>query len=286
MRHPSNSSAARGSKAPAGSVLPNNPRYEDVPVAKLLDPLIPARAAFDDLKFAELCDSIRSFGRVLLPLLVEREGDMYRVHAGHRRTEAARVVQLTTVPCMVYDAGTVQGEAVKSHENAVREDLNAAEEADYFVRLLEGPCENDVHKLCDMVKQKEGYVQKRLALKLGDARIFEALSHGLISIGVAEELNLVRSPGYRLQYVTVAAQGGCSVRQARDWRVAANNMPVQEGPVSAIPASDPPPPPPLANSDPTCMFCQRNDDQYEIRVLFAHASCLKAAERSAGGGGA
>lgn len=286
MKHQSNLKVLPVSKDPENFSGKTNPTFQDLHVGLLLDPRIPARLAFDDVKFSELCDSIRTWGRVLLPLLVEREGDKYRVHAGHRRTEAARVVGLETVPCMVYDAGTIAGEAAKSHENAFREDLNVAEEAEYFVKLLEGVCENDVHKLCLMVKQKEPYVQQRLALKLGDPRIFDALSMGLISIGVAQELNLVKSPGYRLQYVTVAAQGGCSVRQARDWRVAANNMPEQDGSVAEIITAQAPPPPPPPNSDPTCMFCNRNDDQFEIAVLFAHRSCLKAAERRAEGGAA
>jgi ParB/RepB/Spo0J family partition protein len=248
-------------------------------VAKLLEPLIPARKAFDDLKFTELCDSIRAFNRVLVPLLVEREGSMFRIHAGHRRYEACTVVGIETVACMVYDAGTVPGEAVKSHENSVREDLNAAEEADYFVRLLEGQCENDVLRLCALVRQPEGYVQQRLALKLGDARVFDALAAGLISIGVAGEFNKIRSPGYRHQYVMVAARGGCSIRQARDWRVAANNMPDQTADPATLTAAAAATPAPQPNSDPVCMFCNTNDDQYEIQVLFAHRSCLRAAER-------
>jgi len=260
-----------------------NPRFEDVPVGELLPPLIAAREAFDDVKLQELCDSIRTFGRVLQPLVVEREGDHKRVHAGHRRMEAAKLVGLTTVPCMVYDAGTVTGEAVKSHENAIREDLNVAEEANYFVRLLQGPAENDVHRLCDLVKQKEPYVQQRLALKLGYPIVFDALAAGLISIGVAEEFNKIKAEGYVRQYVQVAAQGGCSIRQARDWRVAANNMPTYEGPAPMPNGADSPPPPPPMSSQPACIFCGRSDDQHEIRFLAAHLSCQKAAERRAEG---
>jgi ParB/RepB/Spo0J family partition protein len=258
-----------------------NPRSEDVAVSALLPPLIPARLAFDDVKFTELCDSIRTFGQVLQPLIVEREGASFRIHAGHRRSEAAKNVGLVTVRCQVWDAGTCQGEAVKSHENAVREDLNAAEEADYFVRLLEGQCGGDVHKLCELVRQKESYVQQRLALKLGHPLVFDALAAGLISIGVADEFNRIRSDGYIKQYLQVAAQGGCSVRQARDWRVAANNMPEQNLDLSQLPPvgeSQAPPPP---NSDPLCMFCGSRSDQHDIQVLFAHRGCIRVAERKA-----
>lgn len=285
MTRRSNLSTLPAQQGQGAHSLQDNPRFENVAVAELLEPLIPARQAFDDVKFQELCDSIRSFGRVLVPLLVEREGDSFRIHAGHRRYEAAKVIGLSSVGCMVYDAGTVPGEAVKSHENAAREDLNAAEEADYFVRLLEGQCEGDVLRLAALVKQPEPYVQQRLGLKLGDPRVFEALAAGLISIGVAEEFNKIRSAGYRHQYVLVAAQGGCSIRQARDWRVAANNMPEQNGDIAAIVGDASPPPPPQPNSNPVCMFCNGRDDQFEIQVLFAHRSCLRAAERRSEGAG-
>lgn len=248
----------------------------------LLEPLISARQTFDQEKLDELCESIRTFGRVLEPLLVEVEGPLYRIHAGHRRWHAAKIVGLAVLPCMVYEAGTVPGEAVKSHENAIREDLNPAEEALYFKQLLEGPCENDVDRLAALVKQKPGYVQQRLALILGDSRVFEALQLGVISIGVAQELNLVRADGYRLQYLTVAAQGGCSVRQMRDWRVAANAMPATTDAAALAPMIETQPPPPPPNSHPTCLFCGTDEDQHEMAVLFAHRSCMKAAERRRG----
>jgi len=250
----------------------------------LLEPLISARQTFAQEKLDELCESIRTFGRVLEPLLVEVEGDRYRIHAGHRRWHAAKLVGLAVLPCMVYEAGTVPGEAVKSHENAIREELNCAEEAVYFRQLLEGQCENDVDRLAALVKQKPHYVQQRLALILGDPRVFEALQVGVISIGVAQELNLVRSPGYRLQYLTVAAQGGCSVRQMRDWRIAANALPEVNGVAGAAPMPENQPPPAPPNSHPCCLFCNSDEDQHEMAVLFAHRSCMRAAERQRGQG--
>lgn len=263
----------------ARSSAVDNPRFANLAVHLLLEPRLPARQHFDSEKFIELCDSIRAFGRVLVPLVVEEEGEQFRIHAGHRRWEAAKNVGIPTVPCMVWASGTVPGEAVKSHENAAREDLNAAAEAVYFRALLEGECGNDVDKLAELVKQKPLYVQRRLALVLGDSRVFEGLSAGVITIGVAEELNKVRSEGYRLQYLTVAAQGGCSVRQMTDWRIQAN-MQYQESPeVAAAPMPEAPPPPQPASHNPSCLFCGSREDQFEMQVLFAHRSCLRAAER-------
>ncbi|HEV2224398.1 MAG TPA: ParB/RepB/Spo0J family partition protein [Candidatus Acidoferrales bacterium] len=279
MKTQSRTAPHRGRPAPASSSIAPNPRFEELAPELLDEPRISARQTFDQEKLDELCESIRFFGRVLEPLIVEREGARYRIHAGHRRWHAAKLVGLAVLPCMVYDAGTVPGEAVKSHENSVREELNCAEEAIYFRQLLEGPCENDVDRLAAMVHQKPQYVQQRLALILGDANVFEGLKAGVISIGVAQELNLVRSPGYRLQYLTVAAQGGCSVRQMRDWRIAANAMPETLVPPGGAPMPEGQPPPPPPNSHPECIFCRSDEDQHEMAVLFAHRSCMRAAER-------
>src|SRR5215469_5592797 len=248
MKNPYPIAPPRAKQARATSSVEANPRYMEIAPELLLEPLISARQTFAQEKLDELCESIRTFGRVLEPLLVEVEGDRYRIHAGHRRWHAAKLVGLAVLPCMVYEAGTVPGEAVKSHENAIREELNCAEEAVYFRQL------------------------------------FEALQVGVISIGVAQELNLVRSPGYRLQYLTVAAQGGCSVRQMRDWRIAANALPEVNGVAGAAPMRENQPPPAPPNSHPCCLFCNSDEDQHEMAVLFAHRSCMRAAERQRGQG--
>jgi len=280
MKRQSHSSALREPAASPDSSQSANPRTMYVPIELLLEPVIAARQTFDDVKFVELCDSLRSIGQ-LLPLHVEEEGPRYRIHAGHRRFEAGKVCGFTTMECKVWLPGTCTGEAIKSHENAFREDLNAAEEADYFARLLQGPAENDVDKLAEMVMQKVGYVQQRLGLIMGDSRVFEGLKAGVITIGVAQELNLIKHEGYRLQYLDVAARGGCSVRQMRDWRVQLNMQALPEPGAIVELLPDSPPPPPPAGHNPHCLFCSSADDQYEMEPIWAHKSCRRAAERTA-----
>lgn len=258
----------------------NNPRFEPaVPLSKLLEPRIPARSAFDADKLQELRDSIRVLGLILVPLIVEEEDGQYRIHAGHRRWTAAKSEGLKALPCMVWKSGTVPAEAVKSHENAAREDLNVADEAVYFKRLLEEVCGGDVDRLVSLVKQKESYVQARLCLILGDPAVFAGLEAGVLSIGVAEELNKIESEPRRKQYLLVAAQGGCTVRTMRDWRIQGNladqNHP--NGPIDLSQLGPAPPPPP--NSRPRCYICNSEEDQHEMQVRFVHSSCERMLER-------
>jgi ParB family chromosome partitioning protein len=250
-----------------------------VPLGRLLEPLIPARSAFDADKLAELSESIRVLGLILVPLIAEEEGESFRIHAGHRRFTAARTAGLTAAPCLIWKSGTVPAEAVKSHENVAREDLNAADESVYLRRLLEEVCGGDVDRLVALVKQKESYVQQRLGLILGDPQVFAGLEAGSISIGVAEELNKIKSAPRRHQYLLVAAQGGCTVRQMRDWRVQGNLADAENptGPIDVSQLGPAPPPPP--NSAPRCYICNSDEDQHEMQVRFVHHGCERMLER-------
>jgi ParB family transcriptional regulator, chromosome partitioning protein len=252
-----------------------------VPLEKLMEPVIPARSAFDAEKLQDLRDSIRAVGFIFTPLIVEEEGEKYRIHAGHRRYTAAKSEGLASVPCMIWRAGSVLAEAVKSHENTVREDLNVADEAVYFRRLLEEVCGGDVDRLVALVKQKESYVQQRLGLILGDPSVFQGLEAGVISIGVAEELNKIKSAPRRQQYLLVAAQGGCTVRQMRDWRVQGNLADAENAnaPIDVSQLGPAPPPPP--HSDVKCYICLSDKDQHEMQVRFVHSSCERMLERRA-----
>src|ERR687885_996758 len=81
-------------KAPAGTL---------VPVDSIgANPYQP-RTVMDAAELESLAESIRHNG-VLQPLLVHSEGQGYRLIAGHRRLEAARLAGLGEVPVFVREA--------------------------------------------------------------------------------------------------------------------------------------------------------------------------------------
>lgn len=253
--------------------------FRRLETAKLLEPLNPARQTFDEVKLKELIASIRELG-VIEPIIVTPEGDKYRVHAGHRRLIAGRALQLDAFPCMVYKSKTGLAEALKSHENRIREDLNAGEEARYFHDLLESQCEGDVDKLCELVKSRRGYVEQRLLLFSGDERVYKALCDGVITIGVAEELNKIHESARRMMYLDAAMQGGASVRMVRDWRINGNMMDQlhpqlpgsTSGNVAQIQGEQ--------EIDPTsCYLCHSSTDRHEMEILYVHRSCARVFER-------
>ncbi|MHB1295999.1 MAG: ParB/RepB/Spo0J family partition protein [Anaerolineae bacterium] len=86
---------------------------------------------------AGLAETIREHG-VLQPLGVAPEADGYRVIYGNRRRDAAIVVGLDRVPCMVIDAlGGDGGVVEQCLENLQRLDLNDMDKSRAFEHLLD-----------------------------------------------------------------------------------------------------------------------------------------------------
>lgn len=101
--------------------------------------LVPSRRNIrsDPGDLAGLAETIREHG-ILQPLGVTREGDACRVVYGNRRREAAIVVGLDRVPCLMIEAVNDEEVVLRQMlENLQRLDLNDLDKAQAFARLLE-----------------------------------------------------------------------------------------------------------------------------------------------------
>ena len=95
------------------------------------------RTHFEPEKLRELSDSIREHG-IIQPLIVTRDAaGAYRLIAGERRLQAARLAGLDTVPVVVREAADSELLELALVENIQRADLNPIEEAMAFRRLTE-----------------------------------------------------------------------------------------------------------------------------------------------------
>jgi len=234
-----------------------------------------ARSTLDETRLQDLILSIQAVG-LIEPLVVVPTGRRFRVLAGHRRLIACRALKLKQVPCIVRAPGEISGEAVTVHENAYREDLNAAEEARYFGQLLKSQCEGDVDKLCTLTRQTRNYVESRLLLLAGDARVLEALAGNVISMGVAQELNRFQDGARRLVYLDAAIQGGATVRTVKDWRR------MDDGLAPAFPVNlEDQPAAGVAIQRPVqltlfCLICEGTEDVHDMELFYVHRYCRKA----------
>ena len=95
------------------------------------------RSHFDPEKLRELADSIREHG-IIQPLIISRDDSGgYRLVAGERRLQAARLAGMETVPVIVREAADTQLLELALIENIQRADLNAIEEANAYRRLVD-----------------------------------------------------------------------------------------------------------------------------------------------------
>jgi len=93
------------------------------------------RKYFNDEKLSQLAESIKQHG-VVQPLIVQHDGDTYKIVAGERRWRASRLAGLQTVPAIVRDLSNKQVMEIALIENLQREDLNPIEEAEAYDKLI------------------------------------------------------------------------------------------------------------------------------------------------------
>ena len=96
------------------------------------------RQQFTTTALTTLAESIRLHG-LLHPIVVERDGDSYRLVAGERRLRAAREAGVASIPAIVRPSTETVREKLELAliENLHREQLNAMEEATAYQRLAD-----------------------------------------------------------------------------------------------------------------------------------------------------
>ncbi len=93
------------------------------------------RRYFDDVKLAELANSIAQEG-VIQPILVTKRGERYEIVAGERRFRASQLAGNQSVPAILTDADERESLKLALVENLQRDDLNPIEEAQAYEVLL------------------------------------------------------------------------------------------------------------------------------------------------------
>jgi ParB family chromosome partitioning protein len=117
---------------------------DGLPNALLLSQLVPGmyqpRTRMDEGALYELAESIKAQG-IMQPILVRQLNDgpnagKYEIIAGERRTRAAKLAGLDSVPVLVRNVPNEAAAAMALIENIQREDLNPLEEAQGLQRLI------------------------------------------------------------------------------------------------------------------------------------------------------
>jgi ParB family chromosome partitioning protein len=126
------------------SLAAKNAAAEGLPSTLPLSQMVPGmyqpRTRMDEGALYELAESIKVQG-IMQPILVRQLNDgpnagKYEIIAGERRSRAAKLAGLDTVPVLVRNVPNESAAAMALIENIQREDLNPLEEAQGLQRLI------------------------------------------------------------------------------------------------------------------------------------------------------
>jgi len=163
----------------------------------------------------ELVESIKQVG-LLHPLTVVEEGDGYRIVAGHRRYEAARLAGLEKVPVNVVEVGSEPVERYTLAENIAREDISPVDLGYYFKYLVEEKGMT-IAEVARMINKSHTYVSYLIKLVEGPEWLKEAVQREDINWRCAVALLGMPDEDTMMRYAQYIARSGATLAQVEEW---------------------------------------------------------------------
>jgi ParB family transcriptional regulator, chromosome partitioning protein len=137
-------------------------------------------------ELTDLTSSIHQNG-ILQPLLVCPNNERFHLIAGYRRLSAARLAELTEVPCTVKEMTNEEMLQFALIENLQRADLNPIEEAESIQKLM-AVLSLTQEAVGQLINKSEGFISERLALIKLPKDLRERVSASLLPIRKALEI--------------------------------------------------------------------------------------------------
>ena len=123
------------------------------------------RKVFDNEALNDLAESIKEHG-VVQPIIVKKSIKGYELVAGERRTKAARIAGLSTIPAIIRDFNDEEMMEIALIENIQRENLNPIEEALAY----------------DNIIKSTGLTQEEISAKFGKSRSYITNMIGILKL--------------------------------------------------------------------------------------------------------
>ena len=173
------------------------------------------RKTFNEESLNELAKSISEYG-VIQPIIVKKSIKGYEIVAGERRTRAAKMAGLKTIPAIIKDFNDNDMMEIALIENIQRENLNPIEEALSFENIIK--LRNFTQ---DEVAEKFGKSRSYITNLLGLLRLpdyaKELVSEGKISMGHARVLSKLEDEDLINTLATKIVRDGISVREIENY---------------------------------------------------------------------
>lgn len=173
------------------------------------------RLRHDDDEIQSLSHSIARLG-VISPLVVVVEGKGFRLVAGHRRLAACKVLNMSTVPCIIKTVSEGIEKETSLGENLYRKDLSPIELAAAI-----GDCVNEgilsVKEVGVALNRSTEWVNRQIAMLGWPKDVLAAVHEGHLSVSAASNLAMIDDTSYRGYLVSTACEGGATARTTAAW---------------------------------------------------------------------
>ena len=168
------------------------------------------RIIFDAEALEELANSIKEHG-IIQPIIVKKSIKGYELVAGERRTRAARIAGLKTIPAIIKDFSDTEMMEIALIENIERENLNPIEEARAYENILKI---NNItqEELAHKFSKSRSYITNMLGLlNLPEATI-KLVESKELSMGHARALSKLEDESKINELALKIVKMGLSVR--------------------------------------------------------------------------
>jgi len=187
--------------------------YRVIPLDRIAPNPMQPRQQFDDVRLAELAESVRQNGLVQ-PLVVRKSGSGYTLVAGERRYRAARIAGLEKAPAVIMDdIDDIRMLELALVENIQRQDLNPLELAEAYRRLIE-QCGLTQLQLAQRVGRSRAAVANHLRLLSLPESIKRLIAEGRLTEGHARALLALDNESRMLEMAERIVSTSMSVREA------------------------------------------------------------------------
>ncbi|MGD1978472.1 MAG: ParB/RepB/Spo0J family partition protein [Akkermansiaceae bacterium] len=181
-----------------------------------IDDLVPSplqpRKNFPEETLTELKNSIAELG-IIQPLIIRKVDGKMELIAGERRWRASRLLGLETVPVIERPSSDQEVLEMALIENLQRQDLNAIEEAEGYVRLA-----RDFNLKQETIAQRVGKSRASVAntMRLLDlqAPIQRHVADGHLTVGHAKAILGVKQPREQIAVAEQILRQNMTVRAA------------------------------------------------------------------------
>jgi ParB family chromosome partitioning protein len=208
----------------------NNRQVVDLDIDQIQPNPLQPRGIITHESISDLIDSIKEHG-VLEPLVVAHTPAGYQIIVGERRWRAAKIANLSKVPCLVKETSPQGMLELAIVENVQREDLNPIDRAKAFERLVEefGLSKSEIAK---RISKSAPYISNTLKLlELPDA-IKDGLLSGLVTEGHARALQGIHDMRLMVEAYKLVLKESASVRRAEE---IARRMKIAAGQTTPLP---------------------------------------------------